>query len=459
MFLRPPHGEANVLGAISSQDIGALFRSACANVPAQFAGIVSPGARSRYEITLRHWQLGEARFVFSCTRLGRIKKRIELFRRRCDVSGTADCLPEVLHEQAARRWASLRGDLRKRAAEFYCSGKRFFIEVSWQTDSRGRPKTGSGYFRYPIGYPQDAAGARTGHGAYFSAPVASDNKRRGPAGMETTNAELRAQCESLLTDAIAGYAVPRWGPAGLNPLVPCPGSGNDDAVRRILAKLARQGALPVVKWRDAAELLFRRKKQQIPAMAHRAAMRRTGKRRYRFIVPVLLTPSDEINPQLSLLCPRSEQQLHPRSPPEIVELLADSETEGFGEAFVTFDKNDAHSRVTGVGNQYFDPVADRDQELSDLLIARAYLDLTEMALEQGYYDTVAEKALIKSLLIPSGEGQARPVRELYAGAPLPSDMPGLRLPPVIHPDVVGHPIFRACQMAAPGIHHGRILGG
>ena len=83
--IEPPQGEANVLGAVGAEGIDALFLSACATAPEQFAGIVSPDVVPCYEIVLRHWRHGQARFVFSCTRPRKIARRIELFRRYCQV--------------------------------------------------------------------------------------------------------------------------------------------------------------------------------------------------------------------------------------------------------------------------------------------------------------------------------------------------------------------------------------
>ena len=263
----------DVLGALGAQEIDELFLSACASAPEQFAGIVSPEIVPRYEIVLRHWRLGEARFRFSCTRPRKIAKRIELFRRRCTVSGTVSSLPEGLQEQAARRLVPLQGRLRQRVADFFRRRRHFFVEVSWPIDRRGRPGTGIGRFRYPIGYPQDSHEARTGHGAYFNAPVASDNKRHGPARNEATNAELRAECESLLTDALARHAIPRWGAEGLNPLVPSSDMDSHHKIRFLLSELANQDAMPVLNWRAATELRFKGKKRNAKAIVRKIASR------------------------------------------------------------------------------------------------------------------------------------------------------------------------------------------
>lgn len=84
--LEPREGEAFVFDQIGAAYIEDLFRSACANTPEQFAGIVSPEVAPRYEIVLRHWQLGEARFSFSCHRPQKVTKNLQVFRRQCKVA-------------------------------------------------------------------------------------------------------------------------------------------------------------------------------------------------------------------------------------------------------------------------------------------------------------------------------------------------------------------------------------
>src|SRR5262249_38814293 len=112
--LEPREGEAIVLAAVGVEDIDALFKSACAAAPEQFAGIVSPEIAPTYGIGLRHWRLGEGLFVFSCTRPGKVASHIEGYRRKCEVSGTAASLPHGIEEQAVRRFLPLKGRLRER---------------------------------------------------------------------------------------------------------------------------------------------------------------------------------------------------------------------------------------------------------------------------------------------------------------------------------------------------------
>ena len=69
--VRPPHGEAIELAAISSTDIDDIFLAACKNAPEQFAGIVSPESIPREILSSRSFladrrtrQAKETRILF-----------------------------------------------------------------------------------------------------------------------------------------------------------------------------------------------------------------------------------------------------------------------------------------------------------------------------------------------------------------------------------------------------------
>ena len=263
--LMPKQGEAIKLEAIDIAKIEGLFRSACINIPTQFAAIVSPETTPRYDIVLQHWKLGEVRFLFSCTRPRKIAKRrsIEIFRRRCNVSGTFSPLPQSIREQAVRRLVPLAGMSKERVADYFRRGQRLFVEASWPIDTNGKPKIGTGQFRYPIGYPPSSREARTGHSTYLNAPFISDKERSAPERHEATFVGLRKECESLLVDALTHYTIPRWQADGLNPVAPNTEADDaDESVRPILAELAQRGALPVLSWHRAAQLAVKGKRRQ-----------------------------------------------------------------------------------------------------------------------------------------------------------------------------------------------------
>ena len=443
--LEPTQGETVKLDAVTEGEIDRLFELACASMPEQFAGIVSPEITPRYEIVLQHWKLGEARFRFSCTRPRKAAKRIEVFQRRCAVDGTYSALPNPLREQAVRRLVALRSVLKDRVADFFRRGRRCFIEASWPIDAKGKPRVGTGKYRYPIGYPANSREARTGHSTHFSAPFASDNKRHAPAWNESTNTGLREACESLLVDALAHLAIPRWKANGLNPIVPnAHADDGSEIVRALLAALVRTGALPVLNWREAAEVVTKGKRISVRAVAGQHAARGFPKkeRRYRFVVPALTWAEDTIEPLLSLLCPPSEAQLDPRVNADIIGLLTDGKTPGFFEEFVTFDENDLIARVTSRGNECFGAIADPECEFSHPLLARVYLDLIELTLKQDDLEAGKEDLLCSTLLLPDIDGQATALSDLYSNALLASNIPGLHLPPILDAGLVAHPLFK-----------------
>lgn len=460
--IEPAQGEAFVLRAINEEDIDKLFQQACSSIPEQFSGIVTPGNVNRYEIVLRHWRLGEAEFRFSCTRVRKIAKRMELFRRQCEITGTMSPLPESLKEQAVRRFLPLKGRLRQRVPDFYRRGRYFFAEVSWLIDGRGRPKVGTGRFRYPIGYPQNSQEALTGHGAYFNVPVVSNTERRAPVTSDESTMELRAVCEELLVDALARYAIQQWGPDGLNPLVPSSESKNgDEIVRPLLAVLAKRGAMPVMNWRNAVGFVFKGRKDNPKATLRRIMTQRgSGEtKQYRFVLPVATWAEDSFLPALSLLSPCSEMQLDPRTHADIISILADNQMPGSSEDFSTFNEEDVFNRVIADGNQRFGPIVDREREFAEPIIARSYLDLVKVVLEKGNWDRDEEEEFAQSLLLPDVKGKATTKTSLYSSAPLPYDLPGLRLPPILHPNLIGHPIFRRPTWRLPKYTMAKFLAG
>ena len=436
-------GDRIELDVTSDENIASMFSNACGEIPEQFAGIVSPEIVPRYEIALRHWEHGEARFMFSCARVQKRNHRIEVFHRRCVVNGTLSPLPAGLRECVARRLIPATGALEEKAAEFYRRENRVFVEVSWRLNGRGKPQADTGRFRYPIGYPHDSDRALTGLGASFSAPITSDAERHGPASGNPVNDKLRAACESLLVDAMAGYAIPHWGAAALDVLPPDSTTASSDArARSVLSALVAKNAIPSVTWRQAQKLLNEGRSKHRGGVARRPA----ETRRYDFIIPKY-KDSDIVSPPLSLIAPRIERQIDPRVSSEIVRLLANgnsddnSNVDGFCETFITFDEGDAIYRAQGSSTQFFDACPDRNLEFSQPVLARAYLDVILAKINQGEHDFDVNE-LIKNLLLPDTSSNAVSFRDLYLGVDLPDGIPGASLPPLLHQDIATHPLLR-----------------
>ena len=246
------------------------------------------------------------------------------------------------------------------------------------------------------------------------------------------------------------HLVPKWGADGLNPLVP--GSGkdqSDEAIRPLLAVLAARGAMPILSWRAAGELLFRREKQKFQSLARRLSAGRSGKetKRYKFIVPAATWEGNSIHRGLALLSPRAELQLDSRVHRTVVGLLTDGKTPGYGEHFVALTEDEVVSRVTGKAEEHVS--VDLQRDFSEPLLARSCIALIKEMLDYYVCNPTTESTLIGAMLLPDSHCRATPLSDLYSKSALPSDIPGLRLPPLLHPSLAGHALLKRVRWRRP----------
>ncbi|MDE0308554.1 MAG: HNH endonuclease signature motif containing protein [Acidiferrobacterales bacterium] len=460
--ITPSVGEAITLAVTDQTEMDELFERSCQRIPDQFIGIVSPYAIKKFELELSHWQLGTVSFKFNCSYPKKVKRKnkyFEIFRRRCTVSGNKDPLPSKLVEEVSIRTFPLERQLKQRIPFFYKRDRnRYFVEVSWFVNSRGKPIGGVGKYRYPIGYPEGSTNAYTGHGMSFSAPIVSNTERHGPAANDSTNKLLSGLCEDLLVDTIEFHLIKRWGVNGLNPLIPnLKISNRDEIVRPLLAKIASNGAMPTLAWKAATLRVTKSKKQKTRSKLS-AVLNRVSredilvKPKYQFIIPITLGEEvEEINVPLAAVSPRSEFQLDSNIDSELLKFLVDGKTEGFCDEFITFDENDAFARIKQEGNKWFPVCTNIEAECAEPQFVRYYLDVIHSWLNRKdkNSDNDLENVLQETLLLP--DSNVNPVRfdELYASAPLPSEIPSLNLPHVLHPDVANHPIFNRTKWRRP----------
>ena len=141
--------------------------------------------------------------------------------------------------------------------------------------------------------------------------------------------------------------------------------------------------MPTLTW-AAATALFDARSRKAKVATWRAGVPRGAPetRRYRFIIPAPTWASETFDRALSVVSPRSELQLDPRTHTVIAKLLTDRQTSGFCELFVTFDQQDAFGRLTDGGNDYFDALSVPEAELAQPFVARAYLDLIQAGSQQ-----------------------------------------------------------------------------
>jgi hypothetical protein len=82
-------------------------------------------------------------------------------------------------------------------------------------DDAGRPRSRDGKLRYPIGYPDGAPGANSGHGFHISAPFISDTTRHGLASSSDRNDRLLVIARDAAARLFKAQLLPRCGPSVL----------------------------------------------------------------------------------------------------------------------------------------------------------------------------------------------------------------------------------------------------
>ncbi len=100
------------------------------------------------------------------------------------------------------------------------------------------------------------------------------------------------------------------------------------------------------------------------------------------------------------------------------------------------------SKATGEGNQHFAAPNNIEREFAQPIIVRSYLDVIEESIGHSKCDAKTQNALREALLLPDTCAKPSRFEALHASAPLPSDVPGLSLPPILHQDLAYHPLFR-----------------
>ena len=289
-------------------------------------------------------------------------------------------------------------------------------------------------------------------GATFNAPIVSDTERHGPSPNDATNQELRKACEELLLEILARRLVRKWGPDAMALLFPDEITGSDgEDIRPLLASLANRGGIPTVTRKEAIRLLHKGKKSKRKLVLRGGARRAGGQEpsRYRFVIPEATWNKGAIQESLVLLSPGAERQLHPKIDPQIVRLLAHEDTSGWCETFVTFDENDVLARLSGQGNKFFEASPDPNAELADPSMAWAYLDVILGAINEEKWTADKEKEVQETLLLPDSNGKTAHFQSMHVSAPLPLDIPGLNLPPILHPEIAGHRLFKRKRWKRP----------
>jgi hypothetical protein len=432
--LRSEIGEPLTLEAITAAKIAALFKAAIDQIPSRFLGTVRPGLRPTYSIEVRHHELGWARFQFSAGRQLK-RSRLSAFIRTCLGSGSALSEPIRVRERAILRTIPRPQASPRDVSMFYETRRGLSIEVAWEENEKGRPLTHIGMLRYPLAYADTSHDARSGFSAHYSAPFVSDTERHGLAGQAAAwNGTLVEQCDRLLADCIKEL-VPKYGAGALDLLGV--ESAPDERVQTLVLLLAEKNAFPV------EQASSRRKRRQ------RSLVRKSGnnKRRIHRLKPgeaCLVVPSYVDTPEkdsraLAMAAPAGEWLLAADVPDAIRAILTDKELADWGSDRATFDEEDALNRLLTFdhsGDDYY-PWDSEDAwraGLSDPNIVRPILD--------AVFEAPSRPEPSDELCLPDSEGEPQPFFSLYQGARIPSDLPGVALPSLLHAAIADHPIFR-----------------
>lgn len=421
-------GERVVLEAPSGDEIDALFNDGVATLIQRFMGTLRPDVRPHHLIELRHHRLGTTSFSFATTR-PLAKGKFQIFSRTCQI-GAPDGERIVRERVVTRTIARPRG-VQHDVPDFYARKARLAIELAWVEGPRGRILPKPGELRYPISYTLAGPETRSGFAVHYSAPFASDTERHGLAGQSGAwNLHLRAGCDALLVDAIAWLL----DKADLRPLdlLGVEDAPHDRLVPMAIA-LAEHRALPSIP----------------PRRKGSPAGRRMRRRWERILIPSTKAAPQTHSDALAEAAPTEDWLLAPATPGRLRALLVDGSLDGWCENRVSFDETDvlARLRPTGAdGNAYFPwrEETERRRALSNVPLVRRYLD----ALLEGAPTPPPEE----DVELPDDRGVPVRLAKMSLASDLPSDLPGVTLPPLLHPRLADHPLFRTQDWRRP--HYG-----
>ena len=215
--LKVSKGEPFELDPTDEEFTNRLFLEACHRLPVRLIGVVCPGVRDQYTLSLNHHKLGRVELKWRAKRPKRVvekgRVRFVLFSRVCEVSSDVPTVrSETFHEQACAFRRPISKGINPEVPEFFQPEKKTFtMEIAWATDGHGRPAATSGVRRYPIGYSGTSDSALSRLGVHFSGPYRSDGERHGVSGQDPLNTYIDDACREALVDIMACYLLPRHG--------------------------------------------------------------------------------------------------------------------------------------------------------------------------------------------------------------------------------------------------------
>lgn len=418
-----PHGEAIEFAAVSDQQIEQVFNQAVVTLPKRLLGIMRPGMLEQYEVVLSHHKLGSHTFAFRAGRLRRESGLVTYFRESREILVDGERLLEREHACLTPSTGRSPGKARFfQATEYRSAGKRLFprgglvVEVAWDVDAAGKLRLDTGRLRYPVAYPGGDTGSLSGTAVHYSGAFVSDTERHELAAQSGAwNDAIIGACDALFADALVKILIPRYGARSLDLL----GNLAGERLLTFANCLLAARAFPAI---DAQGKSVRQKRGSLLA------------------VPVYEGSEREWSAALAKVAPASLPILDPKTPAALVQLLATGKCSGWDDNHLRYDGQDVLDRLEASDALHFPWRSESEwlRSLGDPDIARAHLDALQPFLN-GF--TAAARPSGATAHLPDGEGIIHPLSRLKRGASIPSGLQ-LDVPPTIHPELRGHPVFK-----------------
>ncbi|MBI0477025.1 hypothetical protein D9601_16865 [Sphingomonas sp. MA1305] len=415
-----PHGEAIAFAAVDDEQIAAMFEDAVAHLPKRLMGVIRPGALSRYTLELRHHRLGTRVFTFGAGRT-RCSGDLVTFFRDCREGERT-----IAREQACLVVSGLRSSSKPaffQAEDYRVGGKPLFarhgliVEVAWDVDADGRVAGGAGKLRYPIAYPENGGTGTAGGAYHISGPFVSGTERHGLAAQSSDwNDRIAAAADRLATRVVGELLIPRFGARALTLIADLPAERLQPATERLL----KARVLPVV---DADERPI------------------TGRHPGRIAVPTYTALPYAWAGALARVVPPGMSIIDPATPPPLLRLLASGLCAGWGKDHRRFDEGDVLERLRVIEAEHYPwaSKAERATVLGDPARAAAHLDALLPSLERL---PTKSRPAGEDAWLPDTSGTLHALGELRRGASVPAGLVGLDTPPVVHPALRAHSVFK-----------------
>lgn len=455
-------GEPFELDPPSVESIEGMFLRACREIPQRFIGALRPYVRPRYIIELSHYRLGTAHFEFSCGKQ-RSFRRLKLYNRTCRISGNVSDLPDELKESCCLFEVPLLEGSNREIPDFYSARKGFFLsEVACKTQDHSRPVVTLGHRRYPITYGGTDQSARTGMGFHFSGPYISDLERHGAIDADGFNNYIDDACTSVIVTLLRYRLIPQHGARVMNLLMSDPENPDEETLRKLVERILEARALPLAQRIRVTPQGKKRTRAKKRERSVRFGPIRTAEGNVqRVVLPTFSWEGDKVSPLLAELCPADEDQIAPSVPTPILKLLAGGSCEGWKENHITFDEKDIIERLQPTHDITFFPWPYEEAwrtAFSDPYMTCRHLGVVMAVYENGPgFEDDDLRNLVANAFLPDSTPTATHLPELYSGVSLPTGLLIRNIPPILHPQVAGHRIFKKKVWKRPRFTFGEFL--